>query len=158
MLKGRETFPLTLNIWKDLAVEYFIDTGPLTALINKRDEWHQWSTNRVKEIKSPLITCEAVLTECCFLLSRSRIDLQYLFNFIDRGDIQVKAAFENLSQQKGVIEIIKTYNNLPASFADACLVYMFENTNNAKIFTLDNHFNIYRTSEGKSLSLISPHS
>jgi predicted nucleic acid-binding protein len=140
-----------------LAAEYYIDTGPLTALINKRDEWHHWSANRVKEIKAPLITCEAVLTECCFLLNRSRIDLQYLFNFIDRSDIQVKPAFVSLSLQERTIEVINTYQNLPASFADACLVCMAENsTGGAKIFTLDNHFNIYRTSEGKPLSLISP--
>ncbi|HET6528026.1 MAG TPA: PIN domain-containing protein [Balneolaceae bacterium] len=135
----------------------FIDAGPLTALIDKRDQWHNWAVNRVKEIKSPLITCEAVLSECCFILNRSGVDLQYLFNFIDRGDIRVESSFVSTVHQKRVIEIINTYHNLPASFADACLVCMAENTaSDAKIFTLDNHFNIYRTDEGKLLSLISP--
>lgn len=133
-----------------------IDTGPLTALVDKRDAWHQWAANRVKEIKPPLITCEAVLSECSFVLMRSGIELTHLFNFISRGDLQVKSSFIEASGQERVIGIIDKYHNLPASFADACLVHMYEAHHGTKVFTLDSHFSIYRTSKGTPLSLVIP--
>lgn len=133
-----------------------IDTGPLAALIDKRDAWHQWTVNRVKEIRPPLITCEAILSECCFVLMRSGIELTHLFNFIAKGDLQVKSPFIHVSDQERVIKIIDNYQSLPASFADACLVHMYETIRMAKVFTLDDHFTVYRTSAGNPLSLIIP--
>lgn len=134
----------------------FIDTGPLTALINKKDKWHAWTSDRVKEIKPPFITCEAVLSECCFLLMRSDIDIRHLFNFIRRGDIHIESAFIESGDQTRVIEIMNKYQNLPASFADASLVRIAEIAGNSQIFTLDTDFSIYRTTQGEPLSLIMP--
>lgn len=62
-----------------MASEIFIDTGPLVALIDKRDAWHKWVTTIVKKIKPPLITCESVLSEYGFILNRSDIHTRHLF-------------------------------------------------------------------------------
>ncbi|GAK49804.1 PIN domain protein like protein [Candidatus Moduliflexus flocculans] len=45
----------------------FIDTGPITALLNKRDRCHQHVMRKLAELPPPLLTCEAVVTEACFL-------------------------------------------------------------------------------------------
>jgi uncharacterized protein len=45
-----------------------LDTGPLVALINRREQFHKWVTNQFAQIEPPLLTCEAVVTEACFLL------------------------------------------------------------------------------------------
>ncbi|WP_071783249.1 PIN domain-containing protein [Rubidibacter lacunae] len=45
-----------------------LDTGPLVALLNRRDRHHQWATLQWAEIEPPLLTCESVLSEALFLL------------------------------------------------------------------------------------------
>ncbi|WP_334852547.1 PIN domain nuclease [Nostoc sp.] len=45
-----------------------IDTGPLVALINNREQYHRWATKEVANLAYPFFTCEAVITEACFIL------------------------------------------------------------------------------------------
>ncbi|MDZ8032682.1 PIN domain nuclease [Nostoc sp. DedSLP04] len=45
-----------------------LDTGPLVASINHRENSHNWAVNEWKKIEPPLLTCEAVISETCFLL------------------------------------------------------------------------------------------
>ena len=40
-----------------------VDTGPLVALLNKRDRAHAWVVQQLRDIAPPMITCEAVLAE-----------------------------------------------------------------------------------------------
>jgi len=42
-----------------------VDTGPLVALVDRRDQYHPWAKAQVATFKPPLLTCEAVLTEAC---------------------------------------------------------------------------------------------
>ena len=48
--------------------QILLDTGPLVALINPRDQMHQWATSEWSTIAKPLLTCEAVIAEACYLL------------------------------------------------------------------------------------------
>lgn len=45
-----------------------LDTGVLVAFINKREKLHSWAIEQWKMIEPPLLTCEGVITETCFLL------------------------------------------------------------------------------------------
>jgi uncharacterized protein len=47
-----------------------LDTGPLVALLSERDQYHAWAITQVAAVKTPLLTCEAVLSEALFLLRR----------------------------------------------------------------------------------------
>ena len=49
-----------------------LDTGPLVAFLNRRDRHHGWATGQLAEVEAPLLTCEAVLSEACFLLQGAR--------------------------------------------------------------------------------------
>lgn len=134
-----------------------VDTGPLLAYLDKSDQWHRWAAKQFGNFKPPFYTCEAVMTEICFLLSRQNMNQDIVFSLVEQGEIIIKPVFSSKQMQGHVRNIVNTYNNLPASFADACLVCMAEHAaSDAKIFTLDNHFNIYRTAGGNPLSLISP--
>jgi predicted nucleic acid-binding protein len=44
-----------------------LDTGTLAALLNRKDQHHVWAAERLTEIASPLLTCEAVLSEAHLL-------------------------------------------------------------------------------------------
>ena len=45
-----------------------LDTGPLVGLIDAREPSHAWAVSAFQRVRSPLWTCQAVLTETCFLL------------------------------------------------------------------------------------------
>ncbi|MBE9055195.1 PIN domain-containing protein [Sphaerospermopsis sp. LEGE 08334] len=45
-----------------------LDTSPFVAIINRRDQFHGWITAQWDNIEPPLLTCEAVIYEACFLL------------------------------------------------------------------------------------------
>ncbi len=46
------------------------DTGPLVAFLIRRDTYHDWAMRQLADIRQPLLTCEAVLSEACFLMRR----------------------------------------------------------------------------------------
>jgi predicted nucleic acid-binding protein len=45
-----------------------VDTGILVALQNKNDHYHRWAVDMLAKVAPPLLTCEAVISETCFLL------------------------------------------------------------------------------------------
>jgi len=55
----------------------------------------------------------------------------------------------------GVRALMRRYENVPMSLADACLVRLAEMTG-LPICTLDRDFAIYRTSRRRALTLIMP--
>ena len=137
-------------------MNYLLDTGPMIAFLDKRDHWHEWAIKQFNKIDSPLYTCEAVITEIVFLMLRQGQKAEIILDFVGKGDIIVKPLLTNKSHQQRIRQIIQNYHNLPASFADACLVTLAETMNDSSIFTLDNDFTIYRNRKGNPLSLIKP--
>jgi predicted nucleic acid-binding protein len=49
-------------------VTAIVDTGPLVALLDSREPHHAWARETLRSLQTPLHTCEAVLSEACFLL------------------------------------------------------------------------------------------
>jgi predicted nucleic acid-binding protein len=60
------------------------------------------------------------------------------------------------AEVKAVKALMKKYSNVPMSLADACLVRMSEQIENAVIFTTDSDFHIYRKNGKKKIDLIIP--
>lgn len=38
------------------------------AIVNRREAFHQWATQATANLSYPFFSCEAVITEACFLL------------------------------------------------------------------------------------------
>jgi uncharacterized protein len=118
------------------------DTGPLVALLNRRERQHEWAREQFSHISAPAFTCEAVISECCFLLRNIDSGVSALMQLIERGSITISFA---LSEEHLVVaRLLKRYSSVPMSFADACLVRMSEKIANSSILTLDEDFRIYR--------------
>jgi predicted nucleic acid-binding protein len=98
-----------------------IDTGPLVA---------------------PFLTCEPVLTEAYHLLSRAREGPRQFFQLLSRGVLKVD--FEVMAEASALEKMIRKYQDLPMSLADACLVRLAERHPSAMVLKLDRHFKIYR--------------
>jgi predicted nucleic acid-binding protein len=131
-----------------------LDTGPLVAALDNGDEWHAWAVGKMKELRGPVWTCGAVLSEATFLVGQYRPALVRISTLLRGGAI--RAAEEGIDVWRHAAALMERYTNVPMSFADACLVAMAERAPVTKIFTLDRDFLIYRRSDGQPLSLISP--
>lgn len=135
-------------------MKVIVDTGPIVAFFDKNEHNHHFVLEQMQNLEGPFYTCEAVLSEALFLLGKKISWKEKFLSLLASGKIEVPFSYSNHAFR--VQEIIQTYKNLPSSFADACLLCMAETTPESRVFTLDGDFSIYRTSQGDSISLISP--
>ena len=100
-----------------------------------------------KLLRSPLLTCEPVLTEAAFLLQREGCGADALFVLLERGVIRI--ALDVQQEQVHLRALMHRYRNRPMSLADACLVRLAEIHPAGEVFTLDSDFRIYRRNENR---------
>ena len=129
-----------------------LDTSPLVAFVNKRENFHQWALNQWKMIHPPLLTCEAVITETCFLLQDVYGGEDAVLGLVSSDNIQIPF---QISDEIGTVrELMKRYQNVPMSLADACLVRMSELIAGSCVLTLDSDFRIYRRNKNEMIDVI----
>lgn len=131
-----------------------IDTGFLVALLNRTEQHHAWVKSQLKNIPSPLLTCEAVITETCFLLQKIYQGEQTVLTMIEKQKIKIPLRLDE--ESPSIKELMQHYQSVPMSLADACLVRMTEIYPNSILLTLDNDFRIYRKNKNEIISLIIP--
>jgi predicted nucleic acid-binding protein len=131
-----------------------LDTGPLVAFL-QQDEWHHvWAVQQFQQIARPLWTCEAVISEACFLLRQAPAGVQKIQAFLERGDLVLD--FNLATNQSRVFSLMHTYANVPMSLADACLVCMAEAVPESRVLTLDRDFQVYRQHRRQPIPVIIP--
>jgi predicted nucleic acid-binding protein len=132
-----------------------VDTGPLVALLSKDDQWHDWAVETAGRIAGPLCTCESVLAETFFLLSGvgngCRTFAQFLRN---PGFLILPWKIDN--DRNAPLQLLEKYSDLPASLADACLIRMAEQSSDPLVWTIDDHFMVYRMHGTKRIPTIMP--
>jgi predicted nucleic acid-binding protein len=131
-----------------------LDTGPLVALLNRRDTWHDWAKARFAGLAPPLMTCEPVLSEACFLLRRLPGAPQAVLQLIERGVLDVPFRLDAEAQALGAL--MHRYASVPMALADACLVRMAEQHPGSAVMTLDGDFRVYRIHGRKVVPTVMP--
>ncbi len=131
-----------------------VDTGPLVAFVRAAEASHAWVTARFRELSPPFFTCEPVLTETLFLLSRESDGSRCFFDLLASGLLQVD--FTILAEQHALSKLIGKYKDPPMSLAHACLVRMSERAPESAVFTLDAHFSVYRRNGRQRIPVIMP--
>ncbi len=131
-----------------------MDTGPLVAFLHAAEGMHDWATARFQELPAPFLTCEPVLAETFFLMSRHPDGPRRFFDLLGSGVLEV--GFSVLGEREALGKLIHKYKDLPMSLADACLVRMAELHPGASVFTLDSHFRIYRKNGRQQIPVIMP--
>jgi uncharacterized protein len=53
-------------------IDAILDTGPLVGALDRDDQWHPWAAKQFAAIAQPALTCDAVISEACFLLRHTR--------------------------------------------------------------------------------------
>ena len=125
-----------------------VDTGPLVALFDPRDEAHARCVEELKVISEPIATTIPVLTEAVHLLQPGSIGTQRLIDFITGGGIEVLFLDDQLLER--ALKLMAQYRDAPMDLADASLVAVAESRNLRTIFTIDRKdFAIYRIKRGR---------
>ena len=131
-----------------------VDTGPLVAFLNKRDRFHDWSAAQWNQIAAPMLTCEAVVSETCYLLSGIKCGSDRVMQLIQREILKI--SFHLDGHIDPIKKLLAKYQSVPMSLADACLVRMSELHSNCCVFTLDIDFNLYRKNGRQVIPSIMP--
>ncbi len=137
-----------------MARSVLIDSGPLVAALRTRDIDHLWARKHFEATSNPFLTCEAVVSECFFLLRKSAGETEKFKTLLERGIVTVSFSFA--AQRVETLRLMRRYVNLPMSFADACLVRMAEQIDGAVVFTADSDFRTYRKNGRQVIPLIMP--
>lgn len=127
-----------------------LDTGPLVALLNKRDRFHAWAKDAFAQVQPPLWTCEPVLTEAGYLTANPG----GILDMLTEGSLRIGLDVEE--QSAGIAALIAKYRKR-MDLADACIVRMSELTKRCVVMTLDRgDFSFYRRSGREVIPLIAP--
>lgn len=131
-----------------------VDTGILVAAFDRGDFWAGWVADALKQVRPPMVTCEAVLAETWFLLQHRPQGWEKVVQWLERGFLKVDFCVGTNLQS--TLELMEKYRDLPMSLADACLVAMVENGLGDRVFTLDKHFRIYRRRNRRAVPVLMP--
>jgi predicted nucleic acid-binding protein len=131
-----------------------LDTGPWVAFLVKNESNHEWAKAQFAKHAPPFLTCEAVLTETLFLVSKLPNGPEAVFKMIDRGAIGLDFSLEK--NMEPVRQLMSRFASVPMSLADACLVRMTEVMSDAEVLTLDSDFKIYRRHGRQVVPTIAP--
>jgi len=126
-----------------------VDTGPLVALFNARDEHHAAAKAVLESSPALLLTTWPVVTEACHFLNQA--GKRALLTFIRRGALRLESL--SVDDLRKLDELLARYDRM--DFADATLVLIAEKTGITEIFTIDRRdFEAYQTLSGRRFKLL----
>jgi len=126
------------------AESVLVDAGPLLAWLNRHDEHHEWTSEQFSRLRPPLLTCEPVLAEVAYHLLALGDDPAKALDLVTSGVVRVALYVED--ETEVLASLLRRYNNVPMSLADACMVRLSEMHARSVVFTVDSDFRIYRRS------------
>jgi uncharacterized protein len=128
-------------------VNALIDTGAILALLDRNDRWHELCKKAFRQMRLPLLTTQAVLTELFHLVGDSRADMEAAWKFVRSGAL-VFGTIED-AELPELRTLMSRYWDRPMDFADATLVHLANRESLSVILTVDqSDFATYRL-EGK---------
>ncbi|MCY4041079.1 MAG: PIN domain-containing protein [Gammaproteobacteria bacterium] len=123
------------------------DAGPLVALFDRSDSYHESTSATLRRISEPLASTLPALTEAFYLLGAGSSRTSALTDFVSNDGLRV--LFLDPPRLSRAFELMQQYADLPMDFADATLVSMAESLGTQKVFTLDRgDFSVYRIKKG----------
>ena len=129
-----------------------IDSGPLLALFNRQDSWHQRVIVWLKaHPETRLISTWPVITEVCALLAR-RIHNEAALDclrWVQRGGLEMDTP--NADTLSNVLSISERFAGLPFDLADASVAEAAARLRIKHVLSIDADFDVYRDKSGKPL-------
>jgi predicted nucleic acid-binding protein len=131
-----------------------VDTGPVVALVNDRDEHHERCRDFLETHRGPLLLPGTVFTEVCLLLERRRgtqAELAFLAD-VRVGRFRLVDVEPDLER---IAELVERYSDLPLGTVDASVVALTERLELPEVATLDHRdFSVVRPRHTPALVLL----
>ena len=131
-----------------------LDTNVIVAAFDQRERDHKRCKRALEELVHPVATCEAVITESCYLLSRIPRAPEAVLANVEEGLFEIR--FELSRSINAVKALMRKYGDLPIDFADACLIQMADELDTGDILTVDSDFLHYRWRKTRPFNLLIP--
>ncbi|MDR3747369.1 MAG: PIN domain-containing protein [Acidobacteriota bacterium] len=129
-----------------------LDTGVIVALLDRSEHYHSRCVAAVAGLGRPLVTCEAVIAESCYLLRGLSGAPETVLENVAHGIFLIP--FQLLRSAPAVRSILRKYRDLPADLANACLIHLADELNTGEILTLDSDFGFYRWRKNRGFQLL----
>jgi len=129
------------------------DTGPLVAYLNRNDPYHSWAVALMKQVRSPMPTREPVLTEAAYFLRTDRVDVDPLFQLLERDAVRLDLPVATHWPRPRAL--MARYDQM--DLADASIVVLSERHPRSQVVTVGRmDFSIYRRNDRQVIDLIAP--
>ena len=127
------------------------DTGFFVAIANSRDQYHDWAVGLLGSLQTPLLTCEAVLSETAFHLQSSRTALLMVESGLVRIAINPEREWPEL------LRLAEQFDDQSPDLADLCVIRLSEIYPMHKVLTVDGaDFRIYRRNSREQIPVVCP--
>jgi len=130
-----------------------VDTGPLVALCDPRDGWHDAAIDHLARLTpAGLIVCDAVVAEACFHLPHhaQRERLRAVFH-----DLRIKSVpTHDPGFRADVFAWLVKYGEHQPDWADGCLAVLCSGDARLRVWTYDLEFRtIWRRKDGRAIPM-----
>lgn len=135
-----------------------VDAGPIIALFDRRDGDHQRCLDAAASIDEPLATTWPAIAESMHVLfarlgkPRFGDARESLWNLVETGQLILLDLTGD--ETRRAADLMRKYADLPMDLADATLVAIAELRGMKTIFTLDQHFKVYRIHGRRALRIV----
>ncbi len=120
-----------------------VDSGPLIALFDKNDKYHQVVVDFFRDFQGEFITTWAVITEVTHMLDFNlKVQIDFL-KWVELGALRLYNIEQ--SELREIIRMMSKYTNVPMDLADSSLMYVAQKEKITDIVSIDSDFDIYRT-------------
>src|SRR5438128_8371653 len=134
-------------------VRALVDTGALLACLDRNDPWHERCGEAFGQLRLPLSTSTAVLTELFHLLGDNPREVALAWAFIRSGAVTVLSVSDR--DLPDIEALMHKYHDRPMDFADATLVHLAQRESLSTVFTIDHDdFETYRAGGRKRLRIL----
>ena len=133
--------------------DVLLDTGPLVAILDGRDTWHQVCADAWYEVAERCVTTEAVVTEACHLVARGGGPAHVALDFLLAAGVPIVGLEK--SGHEHAVRLMRRYADVPMDYADATLVVSCDALAIRNVLTLNRRgFGTYRRSSGERFSML----
>ncbi len=126
------------------------DTGFIVAFKNRTDQHHSWAVDVARNVETPLLTCESVLSEAAFQVGST----EAVLTLVAAGMLEV--AFDCKGHLQHLRDLAVRYADRHPDLADLCLIRMSELYPEHLIVTIDSDFRVYRRNKREAIPLLCP--
>jgi uncharacterized protein len=129
-----------------------LDTSVIVACLDRSEKFHEQCVTALSKLRSPLVTCEAVIAESCYLLRRMRGAPEAVAANVAAGVFRIPFSLAESARHLG--RLLRKYEDHEIDLADACLIQLATELGTGDILTLDSDFQQYRWGRNRPFELM----